>query len=295
MNQRSSLTWLGAILGTVCALIVFAIGAHASDNGDHSGSVTEEFHQTYSLTANGRVDLDNINGAVHVSTWDRNEVKVDAIKYAGSKERLDEAKIEVDAGSDHVSIRTKYRDHDLSFNWGSHNNPAGVEYTLKVPRTARLDEIKLINGSLDVTGVSGEVNASCINGRLEAHDLSGPAHLSTINGRLEAQFGQLSRSRVELDSVNGSVGLTIPSDAKAEIEAETVSGGISNDFGLHVNHHQYVGHDLRGELGSGGPHIKLGNVNGKIEIHHAQDGRALSPVKDLNHSDKDKDDDDDSI
>jgi DUF4097 and DUF4098 domain-containing protein YvlB len=287
-RKRRSATWLGAVLGSVCALFVLALSAHASD---HSGAVTEEFHKTYELTADGRVELDNINGAVHISSWDRNEVKVDAVKYADTKERLDEARIEVNSGKDTLSIRTKYRDHDQTFNWGSHNNPAGVEYTLTVPRTARLDEIKLINGALDITGVSGEVHASCINGRLEAHNLAGRAELSTINGRLDARFDQLAGSRVELNSVNGSVELTIPSDSKAEVEASTISGGIDNDFGLKVNHHRFVGHDLRGELGSGGTHIKLENVNGRIEIRHAQDGRALSPVKDLGGRDKDDDDD----
>jgi DUF4097 and DUF4098 domain-containing protein YvlB len=286
-HHRRSATWLGAALGSVCALFVLILTAHASD---HSGAVTEELHKTYALTADGRVELDNINGAVHISTWDRDEVKVDAVKYADTKERLDEARIEIDSGKDYLSIRTKYRDHNLTFNWGSHNNPAGVEYTLTVPRTAHLDEIKLINGALDITGVSGEVHASCINGRLDAHNLAGRAELSTINGRLDARFDQLSGSRVELNSVNGSVELTIPSDSKAEVEASTVSGGIDNDFGLHVNHHRFVGHDLRGELGSGGTHIKLANVNGRIEIHHAQDGRALSPVKDLGGLDKDEDD-----
>jgi DUF4097 and DUF4098 domain-containing protein YvlB len=286
-HHRRSATWLGAALGSVCALFVLILTAHASD---HSGAVTEELHKTYALTADGRVELDNINGAVHISTWDRDEVKVDAVKYADTKERLDEARIEIDSGKDYLSIRTKYRDHNLTFNWGSHNNPAGVEYTLTVPRTAHLDEIKLINGALDITEVSGEVHASCINGRLEAHNLAGRAELSTINGRLDARFDQLSGSRVELNSVNGSVELTIPSDSKAEVEASTVSGGIDNDFGLHVNHHRFVGHDLRGELGSGGTHIKLANVNGRIEIHHAQDGRALSPVKDLGGLDKDEDD-----
>jgi DUF4097 and DUF4098 domain-containing protein YvlB len=291
MNRhRQSATWLGAALGTVCALLILALGAHASD---HRGALTEEFHQTYALTADGRVELDNINGAVHISSWDRNEVKVDAVKYADTKERLDEAKIEIDSRNDSLSIRTRYPEHNQSWNWGSHNNPASVEYTLTVPRTARLDEIKLINGSLDVTGVSGEVNASCINGRLEAHNLAGRVRLSTINGRLDARFDQLAGHSVELNSVNGSVDLTIPSDSNAEVEASTVSGGINNDFGLHVNHHRFVGHDLRGELGSGGTHIKLANVNGRVEVHHAQDGRALSPVKDLSH--RDKDDDDDSI
>lgn len=293
MNRyRDAATWLGAALGTICALFVLALGAHASD---HRGALTEEFHQTYALSPDGRVELDNINGPVHISSWDRNEVKVDAIKSADSKERLDEAKIEVDAGKDYVSIRTRYPNHDQSWNWGSHNNPASVEYTLTVPRKVRLDEIKLINGSLDINGVSGEVRAECINGRLEAHNLAGRARLSTINGRLDARFDQLAGSTVELNSVNGSLDLTIPSDSKAEIDASTISGGIDNDFGLHVNHHRFVGHDLRGELGTGGTHIKLENVNGHIEIHHAQDGRALSPVKDLSHRDKDDDDDDSKI
>src|SRR5277367_2484346 len=195
MNRhRRSATWLGAVLGSVCALFILALTAHASD---HGGAFTEELHKTYALTADGRVELDNINGAVHISSWDRNEVKVDAVKYADTKERLDEARIEVNSGKDTLSIRTKYRDHDQTFNWGSHNNPAGVEYTLTVPRTARLDEIKLINGALDITGVSGEVHASCINGRLDARNLAGRARLSTINGQLKAQFDQLARQSME--------------------------------------------------------------------------------------------------
>jgi DUF4097 and DUF4098 domain-containing protein YvlB len=282
---------ISAILGTTCALLVLTLAAHSSD---HWGAFTEEFHQTYALTPDGRVELENINGSVHISTWDQNAVKVDAVKYADSKERLDEAHIEVDSGKEYVSIRTKYPDHDHTFNWGSHDNPAGVEYTLTVPRGARLDEIKLINGSLDVTGVKGEVRASCINGLLKAHNLAGRADLSTINGHLDARFDELPGSSVDLKSVNGSLELTIPSDSKAQIEANTVSGGIENDFGLHVNHHRYVGHDLRGELGSGGARIKLENVNGRIDIRHASDGRNLSPVKDLSHHDRDGDEKDDS-
>jgi hypothetical protein len=286
IHHRCPATWLGAALGSLCALLVLALSAHASD---HRGALSEEFHQTYAITSDGRIELDNINGSVHISSWDRNEVKVDAVKYADTKERLDEAKIEVDSGKDYLSIRTKYPDHNNNWNWGSHNNPASVEYTLTVPRTASLDEIKLINGALDLTGITGEVRASCINGRLEAHDLSGRAKLSTINGRLDARFAQLSGQDVDLNSVNGSLELTIPSDSNAEVDASTVSGGISNDFGLRVNDHRFVGHDLRGELGKGGSHIRLSDVNGRIEIRHAQDGHAMSPVKDRSHHDKDDD------
>jgi Putative adhesin len=286
MNRhRQSATWLAAVMGSACALFVLTLAAHASD---HRGDFSEEFHQTYAITAEGRVELDNINGAAHISTWDRNEVKVDAVKYADTKEKLNDLKIEVDASKEYLSIRTKFQEHD---HWGTRNNPGGVEYTLTVPRTIRLDEIKLINGSLDVTGVSGEVRASCINGRLEARDLAGRAKLQTINGRLDVRFAQLSGKDVELNSVNGSVDLTIPSDSNAEVEASTVSGGINNDFGLHVNNHRFVGHDMRGELGRGGAHITVENVNGRIDIHHAQDGHAMSPAKDRNERNHDDDDD----
>jgi Putative adhesin len=285
MNRPRPFRSRVAIILGICSLSFVAVAARASD---HGGAFTEEFHQTYALSPEGRVELENINGAVHISTWDQNQVKVDAVKYADSKDRLADAHIEIDSNNDHLSIRTKYPEHD---HWGLNGNPASVEYTLTVPKSARMDEIKLINGALDLTGAAGEVHASCVNGRLEAHSLSGRADLSTVNGHLDVTFDQLPGSSIKLSSVNGSVEITIPSDSKAEIEASTVSGRIENDFGLRRNRHQFVGNDLHGELGSGGPRIKLSSVNGRIEIRHAADGRALSPAKDLNHEDKDDEDD----
>src|ERR1700693_3792347 len=120
-RNRRSASWLRVVLGTVCALLVLALGAHASD---HRGALTEEFHQTYALTADGRVELDNINGDVHISSWDQNQVKVDAIKYADSKERLDEAKIEIDSRNDTLSIRTKYPDHNRHWDCKKHDQYA---------------------------------------------------------------------------------------------------------------------------------------------------------------------------
>lgn len=293
MNRHRRLaTWSGAVLGTLCALLLLTAEGNASDG---NRAFTEEFHQTYTMAKGGRVELENINGAVHITGWDRNEVKVDAIKYAGRKEMLDDARIVVDAGSDYVSIRTDYRERNQIFTDDDSNNPASVEYTLMVPRSSRLDEVKLINGALDITGVDGEVRASTINGKMQAVGLSGRAKLSTINGRLDARFDRLGESPLEITSVNGSVELTLPSDAKAEIEANTVHGGIENDFGLTTHAHRYVGHDLHGELGGGGIHIEIRNVNGRIAIHHAGDNRALSAARDLaesRSSDRDNDDDD---
>ncbi len=275
-NRRIS-AWMGLIPGAVVALALNATLAGAADD---QPLVTEEFHHTYPLNPNGRVEVQNINGAVHITAGDGNEVKVDAIKRAEDEQDLKDEEIRVDASADSISIETKY--HQREETWrNSHHRGAEVEYTLTVPRNARLDEIKLINGRLDIAGVTGEVRASCINGKLVARGLAGEVRLQTINGPLEADFNQAHATPIELSSVNGPVRLTLPSDAKGHIEATTVHGSIENDFGLHTNNHRWVGHDLNGELGSGGSHIRLSNVNGTIKVQHANDGHALSPAKDL--------------
>jgi len=300
MRQRNSIGLLQSITVGAIAAIFLIPAAYSSDR---QGSFTEEFHKVYPLTAQGRIELENINGPVHITGWDRDEVKVDAVKSAWSKERLDEAKIEVREGQNDLSIRTRYPDHDRTFNFGNddeHNNPARVEYTITIPRRGRLDRIELVNGRLDIQDVSGEVRASCVNGRIQARNLQGPVSLETVNGELDASVEQLPSSEVKLSSVNGRLRVTLPSDSHAEIKASTISGNISDDFGLPVIRHQYVGHSLHGQLGGGGTLVRLSNVNGTIEIRHAGDNRPLSPVQDLEHErssssddDKDKDDNDD--
>lgn len=242
--------------------------------------VREEFHQTYPISATGRVSLENINGGVQIKVWDRAAVQVDAIKRAYRRERLAEAKIEVNATEENIRIKTEYPDENQSFYKDNrrYDNPAIVEYTLTVPRKAVLESIELINGSIDIDGVEGNVKASSINGKVTANGLAGEARLSTINGPLQVTFTQLDESKaIDLGSVNGNVTLIIPSNASASIRAGTVHGGISTDFSLKVKHGEYVGHSLDGQIGTGGPRIKLGNVNGAIRISHAQDGLPLSP------------------
>ncbi len=241
----------------------------------------EEFNQTYSLSPNGRVGLENLNGGVRITAWERNEVQIHAVKRAYRRERLDEARIDVTPSPNAIRIRTVYPDRSQTFTDDAkarYNNPAIVDYKISVPRNARLESIDLVNGSLDVDGVEGDIKASSVNGRVTARGLSGVSRLSTVNGTLEVAFSKLDESRpITLGSVNGGVVLIIPSDSNAVVKANTVHGGISNDFGLMVLHGDYVGHELHGQIGNGGTRIKLENVNGGIAIKRAQDGRPLSP------------------
>lgn len=230
--------------------------------------LNEPFSQSYPLTPTGRVSISNINGDVHISVWDRNEVKVDAVKRAYKPERLSEVTIEVTNTADSVLIKTKYPERNLNFDRHTReSNPASVEYTLTIPRGARLDGAELVNGSLDIDGVQGDVEASLVNGEVKAGGLGGEVKLSTVNGRVEANVARLNESKgVNLNSVNGSILLIVPSGANAQVRASTIHGGITNEFGLAVEDGQFVGHNLSGQIGSGGPRIRLNNVNGSVAI-----------------------------
>lgn len=269
-----------AFIGIImtCALLAFAAVGGRAEEEEPGEELREELHQTYPLAPDGRITLSNINGAVRITGWDRPEVKLDAIKRAYTRERLDEAQIDVNANADGIDIRTRYPQENLHFSKGSRRNPASVDYTLSVPRGARLESIELINGALDLAGLNGEVKASAINGRVTARELTGKVKLSTINGPLEATFAELRGESVTLNSVNGPVVLTIPSDASASLKASSVHGSITNSLGLPVRRGRYVGNDLAGQLGSGGTRIKLANVSGSIEVRRATDGRSPSSV-----------------
>ncbi len=228
---------------------------------------TEDSTFTYPLAADGRISLDNVNGDVTIEAWDRDEVSIEAIKKGRSQEALDAARIEIEAEEDRIHIETRYSDRGRD---RGRRDAASVDYTIRVPRTATLDDVELVNGSLTLDGVAGDVEASLVNGEVKARGLTGNAEISTVNGELEIALAELDAGRlVDLSSVNGSVRLDVPGHAGADVEATTVHGGIRNDFGLEVDRSGMVGRSLEGTFGDGGARIRLSNVNGSIEIRAA--------------------------
>lgn len=225
----------------------------------------KNFSQTYPLKSGGVFSIDNINGDVVIESWDRAEVSVEATITARSQEGLDRVEIEVKATEERVAVETDYAERKGGWSWS--NDGGEVDYTIKVPRNAELRDIDMVNGSLRINGFPGRVAASTVNGKIVASGLSGDVSLESVNGKVEASFDELGgRQRIEIESVNGPIELRVPKGADFEIEASTVHGGIDNDFGLEVEHGQFVGHDLAGKVGNGGARVKLENVNGSIDI-----------------------------
>src|SRR3954451_866240 len=194
--------------------VVLALCAGANLYANRIGTPKSEFRQIFALNPNGRVVVQNLYGDVQITAWDRDQVLVQAIKKSSDPRRLDDAQIVVDSSYEKLSVRTQYAGADAE-------HPASVDYRIMVPRTANLENVKLINGGLSITGVAGPVKASSVNGSIHADRLEVQADLSTVNGRLEAGFDRVSRANpINLSSVNGPIKLSIPSNSAAVVDAK---------------------------------------------------------------------------
>lgn len=240
---------------------------------------TEKFEQSYPLSANGRVSVSNVNGSIEMIAWDRNEVRLEATKIADSKESLDDVELQIDAQANSFSVETKYKD----INWkNNQRRKIEVNFKVSVPRTAVLNEIETVNGSVIAANFTNITKISAVNGSVNANNLRGTADLSTVNGTVNADFDRVeSGSKIALSTVNGRVNLIIPSDTNATVKADSLNGSITNAFGLPIRKGEYVGRDLHGRLGSGDAQIKLDSVNGPLAINKKDDGKSASPAVNL--------------
>jgi hypothetical protein len=260
---------------------------------------TERFEQTYPLSARGRVNVSNVNGSITVEAWDRNEVKLEAVKTADTRENLADVEIKIDARADSFSVEADYQNtHNRNGKGWKNTQKLEVQFRLTVPRTAVLDEIETVNGSVTVSDFVNYTHVSAVNGEVRATNLRGTAKLSTVNGTVDASFDRLETgSQISLETVNGRVNLQIPSDANATVKADTLNGSITNDFGLPVRKGEYIGRDLHGKIGTGDVKINLNSVNGGLSIARKNDGRTVNPATNLlqqkrGNTNDDNDDDD---
>lgn len=220
---------------------------------------TEVFDQIYPLAVGGVFALSNTNGTVQVDGWDRNQVEVRAIKTAlHDPQDLQRVQIDVETGADSVAVATRY--------------PRGsgvevtVEYHIHVPYRIQLAALETVNGDVNVRGVSGIGVLNSINGNVEVVDSDGRFSARTTNGDVRLQLRSLPQGDpMELSTVNGSIVLSVPADAGAEIAVANRNGDFRSDFPLRTLG-AYNSTLFRGQLGAGGGEISMSTVNGGIRL-----------------------------
>jgi len=219
----------------------------------------EVFQHTYTLPAGGSFELQNVNGSVTVSAWERDAVEVYAKKSARAHpEDLKRVQIEVDARGDSVSVQTRYPHDD--------GVEVEVEYHIRVPQRVRLSHVGTVNGTVRVFGVDAAGELRAVNGDVEVLDSAGALTAHTTNGNVRMELRRVdAASPVSIETVNGTVVLALPPEAGAELDIRSLNGDFRSELPVNLRG-AFGARQFRGRLGAGGPAVKIRTVNGGIRV-----------------------------
>jgi len=147
-------------------------------------------------------------------------------------------------------------------------------------------ELKTVNGGhIDVTGISGDIDAECTNGTVTLTNVSGSVVAHTINGNLTAGINRITAGKpMSFTSLNGKVDVTLPADTKARLRLKTSNGAIYSDFDVKMEpdaskpvvedgrgqggrYRIRLDRSVYGSINGGGPEFLFQTMNGNILIH----------------------------
>jgi Putative adhesin len=227
-----------------------ALDEGSADQVVNSGNETV-LSKTFTLGGNPTFTLKSISGSIVISSWDQPKAEVRVTRRGSDRA----APIFYSNTGVNLSVRTAPgRNQD-------------VKYELKLPRHMGRVELSSVNGSIKLSDLSGEIVIEAGNGSIELTDISGRSRVRAGNGKIVGVLGGPANGPMEFEAGNGKIDITVKSDLQADLEASTLRGGIDIDdrLGIPVEK-SLVGQHARGQIGSGGPPLRISAANGTIKL-----------------------------
>jgi hypothetical protein len=270
---------------------VFAEPLHHSDSdSDLPVRDHETIQKSFSLSATHKsVDVDNVFGSIEVvgGTSDQVQLSVEKSLRAESKEALELARKEVTlditqpegALKLYVNGPFRCRCDDCRGSRDHQGYVVRMDFRLHVPRDIDA-KVKTVNeGRILVRNVSGNFLVRNVNGDIQMENVAGSGSAHTVNGPVAVTFRENPREDSSFQSVNGNIDLFFARGLAANFRFKTFNGGVYSDFPVAALPSHAMQEDHRdgktifradrfteARIGSGGPEIKVENLNGDIRI-----------------------------
>ncbi|RYF58486.1 MAG: hypothetical protein EOO39_34200, partial [Cytophagaceae bacterium] len=219
----------------------------------------------------GSLDVDLINGFIHVVGYSGKDVVIDATSGSGQRtsssrnrqgqnERLNEnlnmnLNVNVNTNTSRrddgrlsegmrritpnssFDITAEEKNNHVKVNSGSIQK--AVNLTIRVPQRFSLKLHTINNGDITVENVTGEMEITNINGAIELTNINGSAVAQTVNGDLKATFRDVdNKTPMAFSTLNGKVDVTFPASVKANVKLKSDMGDVYSDFDIDVDKSQ---------------------------------------------------------
>jgi hypothetical protein len=250
----------------------------------------ETIRQT--LPAASRLEVDNVQGYIHVSGYNGSEIQVVAEKTidAESSERLEaakqEVKLDVSRSGDSVILFVDgpFRCHCEDNRWGTRDHGhrgyrVTFDFEIKVPVATILRLGTVNNGDVRVENTTGDFDISNVNRGIDMTEVSGSGRVHTVNGPIKVLFARNPSSACSFGTVNGSIETSFRGNLNADVRVKTFNGQAFTDYDVTAlprmvaagerrdGRFVYHSDDFNGmRIGNGGPELKYDTLNGSIRI-----------------------------
>ena len=231
---------LWVVLAAGAVLMVTAAAAGEQPRVPGTSSRTDRFQAA--LKDGATVRIDNVNGDI-VATPGKSfsavvTTTVSAPTQARSDEILAATRIEESRDADPYRLKTVW---PFQNGWAASRRHDGYSMHCRECRITTRYEIVLPPGvSASLQTVNGDVRVRDLDGDTELHSVNGNVQVAgsrrsvraqTVNGRVEASAAALPASAAwDLKTVNGSVVVTLPANARFDWTASTMGGTIASTF-----------------------------------------------------------------
>lgn len=221
---------------------------------------TDRLTRLVPLPPGASISLRVTIGQVQVSAWDRSDVSVEIVRRVPDRSALDRIPVDVRATDEALVIRVIQADDGRDAALRS-------DVVLRVPAAARIAELELFEGDVELSGLSAGCAARVERGDITARDVSGTVRLETAIGAIRLERATLSRDGLlRLRTFNGDVDVAfaaVPDHAR--ILALSMGGAITSDIPL-TRRERWGPRWAEATIGDGQPMLSVDVVNGDIAI-----------------------------
>ena len=239
-------------------------------------AAAQDFSKSYEIGQGGSINIRNVSGDVTVTGYEGATVLVLGFKEGRDRDLVS---VEDSSAGNSVNVRARYPENcDCN---------ASIRFEVKVPRANyKFDPISSVSGDVEVTGVSGDLQAKSTSGNVtvrgvagavNARSTSGNVHVGEItgtvsgkstSGNVEVEIMQLSGAGdMEFASTSGNVRVKLPANLDADVRMSTTSGGLKTDFPLTIEEPERgSGRRAAGRVGGGSRNLRLSSTSGSVSL-----------------------------
>lgn len=231
--------WLLLVLGAL--LMLFAAG---TVRAEESATRTDRF--TAALPAGSTLRIENVSGDISAAPGRDFSAVATIVVAAPTKARAEEVlgnvRLVQSRDGNVFSIESRWPESRWRFDEERGGRSRRVARCRDCRITARFDltvppgvtaALETVNGDVTVRNLDGDLELRTVNGAIEARGVRRSLQGETVNGNVLVDAAAVPRgASVALETVNGSVTLTLPKDARFDFSASTLHGSIGSTFAL---------------------------------------------------------------